>query len=242
LSGTYLYADTPDLPNASVGFGTRGSWLRGVRLEYAGLATPTFNPFAWGSFAPYRTLSEGFATYLGFTQRENVEGLDTLTHDDWYGGVHGEGPKPFALQLEAALFRTSHQVFRADHQTEATNPTRSFSSLRLLALPKVRILHMSRVDPQPLTVGNAQLAELILVFPISWEFALDGPRNYHPLDIRDHANDYAHFRVGSEFWLRSLSFEPLGGGLMLNAGFDLVRYYEIAKTQHLAHAGMQLGF
>ncbi|HEX2880026.1 MAG TPA: hypothetical protein VHO25_10895 [Polyangiaceae bacterium] len=46
----------------------------------------------------------------------------------------------------------------------------------------------------------------------------------------------------SEFWLRSLSFEPLGGAVMLNAGFDLVHYYELAKTQHLAHAGASLGW
>jgi hypothetical protein len=106
----------------------------------------------------------------------------------------------------------------------------------------VRLLHMNRIDPQPLALGPAQLADLTLVFPLSWELALDGPSNFGANNVEDHGNDYAHFRVGSEVWLRSLSFEPLGGGLMLNAGFDLVHYYEITKTQHLAHAGVSLGF
>jgi hypothetical protein len=242
LTGSYLHAAIPDLPNSSPGFRQRGSWVRGLSLQYTDLATATFNPFAWGSFAPYRTVPEGFATYLGFTQRDDTEGLATLTHHDWYGGVHWEGPQPLAFQFETALFRTTHQVYQEDYQTEASDPTRSFASLRLLALPKVRLLHVNRVDPRPLVLGNTQLAELTLVFPLGWELALDGPSNYHPLDTRNHGNDYAHFRVGSEFWLRSLSFEPLGGSVMLNAGFDLVHYYEIAKTQHLAHAGASLGW
>jgi hypothetical protein len=242
LAGSYLYSAIPDLPNTSPGFGKRGAWVRGLSLQYAGLENSTFNPFAWGSFAPYRTVSEGFATYLGIIQRDEIEGLDTHTKHDWYGGVHWEGPKPLAIQLEAALFRTAHETYQDDYRTETTNPTRSFTSARLLALPKVRLLHLSRIDPQPLVLGNAQLAEITLVFPLGWEFSLDGPSNYPALDARDHGNDYAHLRVGSELWLRSLSFEPLGGSVMLNAGFDLVHYYELAKTQHLAHAGASLGW
>lgn len=244
LTGTYLFADIPEPPIANPGEYARGAWVRGLHLEYAKLADETFNPFAWGSFTPYRTVSEGFAAYLGFTNRPTQQGLSTRTHDDLYGGLHWEGPKPLAFQIEAAAFRNKVSEIRADdiELRERLDPFQGFSSLRLLALPKVRLLHMNRVDPQPLALGNAQLADLTLVFPISWEFALDGPSNYDPTDTVDHGNDYAHFRVGSEFWLRSLSFEPLGGSVMLNAGVDLVHYYEIGKTQHLAHAGAALGW
>lgn len=243
LTGTYLYADIADLLSSPI-LGKRGVWVRGLDLEYAELASTEFNPFAWGSFSPYRTVSEGFAVYLGFTNRPTVNGLTTLANDDIYGGAHWEGPKPLAFQVEATAFRTKFSYVREDDPDlrERSDPTRGFSSLRFMALPKVRVLHMNHIDPQPLALGNAQLAELTLVFPIGWEFALDGPRNYHPLDTRDHGNDYAHFRVGSEFWLRSLSFEPLGGSVLLNAGVDLVHYYEIGKTQHLAHAGAALGW
>jgi hypothetical protein len=244
LTGTYFFADLPDLQLAPPGEAARGAWVRGLSVEYAGLANATFNPFAWGSFTPYRTVTEGFAAYLGVTNRPTQQGLHTRTQDDLYGGVHFEGPKPLAFQAEAAAFRNKVSVVRADDPELREQDDRflGFSSLRLLALPKVRILHMNRIDPEPLTLGNAPLADLTLVFPIGWEFGLAGPRNFNPTDLKDHGNDYAHFRIGSEFWLRSLSFEPLGGGLMLNAGFDLVYYYEITKTQHLAHASAQLGF
>jgi hypothetical protein len=244
LAGAYLVADLPDLPIAPPGESKRKAWDRGLSLQYAGLATTTFNPYAWGSFTPYRTVTEGFAAYLGFSERKFSVGLAATNDDDVFGGVHWEGPKPLAFQIEATAFRTRHRAIRADdaEQRERTDPTRSFASMRLMALPKVRLLHVDRVDPQPLAVANAQLAEVTLVFPVSWEFALDSPSNFSPNDTADHGNDYANVRVGSEVWLRSLSFEPLGGGLMLNSGFDLVHYYEIAKTQHLAHASVQLGW
>ncbi|HTM43450.1 MAG TPA: hypothetical protein VL137_00770 [Polyangiaceae bacterium] len=243
IGGAYSFHDLPDLPLSAPGEGTEGLWVRSLYAEYAQFPADV-SAFSWGSLRPYRTVNHGFAVYAGLEQIERGVGLRTNWWRSYYFGGHIEGPSPLAFQVEAALFKHTVEVVRADDVTLQAHrdPYLGFSSLRWVELTKVRLLEGTRDRPSAAQIGGQEMGEVTLVFPVSWEFALDGPRNFNPTDTKDHANDYANLSVGTELWLRTLGTEAFGGGVLFNAGYDVVEYYEIKKAQYLAHLGASLGW
>lgn len=244
LAGDYTFADIEAVPPTAPGEGERGVWWRAVHLQYSRAGAFSGNAFAWGATMPYGVPGYGWAAYAGYQEHEDQYGLRTQTRRRFYGGGQWDAVNSVAVQLEAALLQTITQEIRADDidLREVRDPFLSFSSARLLTVGKWRLRDATREQPSAMQLGNLLIGDITLALPVAWEFGLDGPDNWNPVDTANHKNDYAHVSVGSEIWLRSLGIEPLGGGLLFTAGLTLDHYYSLEKTLHSARVSAQLGW
>jgi hypothetical protein len=200
--------------------------------------------FDYGSFRTYRTPTRGWYWWGGFVQYDQVYGMHTVTQRDIYLGNRLEGPGNWDLTLQGTLFTSDTYEVRADdvNLESHKDPYQSTKSFRTAAIIQNRILNPDTMPAmQSSTLGFAP-DMLNLVVPLSWDVALDGPKNFNPLDTKDHANDYANVRAGVELWYKMYGTGLWGSAFLLTLGTDAQYFYNIDKTVFMAHANVRLGW
>lgn len=245
LNLTYVFMDIPTLPLSAPGEGKRGFWIRGAELQYAIYSPLVLPAFDYGSLRGYRTPTRGWYWWAGFVQYDQVYGLHTVTQKDLYLGTRLEGPGVWDLTLQGTLFTSDTYEVRADDVELASrkDPYNSdIKTFRTAAIIQNRLLNPDTMPAvQSSTLGFAP-DMLNLVFPLSWDVALDGPANFNPTDTKDHANDYANVRGGAELWYKMYGTGLWGTAFLMTVGYDVQYFYNITKTVHMAHANIRMGW
>lgn len=245
LNLTYVFMDIPTLPLSAPGEGKRGFWIRGAELQYAIYSPLVLPAFDYGSLRGYRTPTRGWYWWAGFVQYDQVYGLHTVTQKDLYLGTRLEGPGVWDLTLQGTLFTSDTYEVRADdvELESRKDPYNSdIKTFRTAAIIQNRLLNPDTMPAvQSSTLGFAP-DMLNLVFPLSWDVAIDGPANFNPIDTKDHANDYANIRAGAELWYKMYGTGLWGTAFLMTVGYDVQYFYNITKTVHMAHANIRMGW
>jgi hypothetical protein len=242
LDFVYVYMGQTDVPARGVpGDRLRSKYIRAVNLEYA-MYTPLVLPeFRNGELGMHRTPTRGWYFNGGAADDDDVYGVKTVRHRDFYLGTRFEGAGNYDLSLQGT-YSTS------DLTGLEVGPAMKATSFRTTAIIQRRIINP---DAIPGINGSFIDTDMInLVIPATWDKGLSGSAcdqsnvtfNAAYTSARDCYKTYENVRVGAEVWAKFFGTGFGGPSFLTTIGYDYQYFYNIKKAINEVHLNLRMGW
>ncbi|HEY2515177.1 MAG TPA: hypothetical protein VGI39_30130 [Polyangiaceae bacterium] len=222
IGSNIVYMAMPDIVGGSVDQRKRGRAITAFYFDYA-IYRPLLLPsLSSGGMHWHRKNTRGWHFFGGAAFDNEVYGTRLVQKRDYYGGTSLLGLGPWDFTLQGTVFQsgvTDAEGF--DLHTLANG------QYRTSFVPLFRIIDGEAIPGLP---AGGSPAFLNLVFPMRWDVALQG------------AKDFENFRVGAELWTRFISPGLRGASILASGGYSFQYFYNLDKPLHVARIDVGLGW
>ncbi len=233
IGATYVYMDIPDLPpsiDPNPVTAVRGRAIWAANIEYAFYSPLLLPSLHLGSLRPYRTPTRGLYLNAGYVNDNEVFGDHRSINETVYAGVRLEGPGKYNLGVTESLYLGSGRIVDPGTAEEIPDKNLGNKSLRSTLVIGRLLVNPDETPGVPRAVGPFSSDTLNMVFPISWDKAING------------TTDFESFRVGGQLWWKVFGTGIWGATVLATIGYDYQYYYNVNKHMHNAGLTLRLGW
>ncbi len=259
LDLVYVYMNVPDVTFGVPSEAQRGKYIRAANFEYA-----IYRPFVLpevrnGTIGMHRTPTRGWYWNAGVADDDDVYGIKTVRHHDFYLSTRFEGAGNWDFSLQGTLATSQITIFDKNSGKVGDDPTAPMTSksVRTTAIIQRRIINP---DAIPGISGSIVDADMInLVVPITWDKGLSGSSCYDAVTTNatgrqvhafnsayttavDCYKTYENLRVGAELWSKFFGVGHAGPALLTTIGYDYQYFYQIKKAVSSVHLNVRMGW
>jgi hypothetical protein len=258
LDLTYVFMDVPDIKFGVPSEAQRNKYIRAINFEYA-----IYRPFVLpevrsGTLGMHRTPTRGWYWNAGAADDDDVYGIKTVRHHDFYLATRFEGAGNWDYSLQGTYLTseiTALDPVSGKTGLDQISPMKS-NSFRTTAIIQRRI-----INPDAIPGINGKFIDpdmVNVVVPITWDKGLSGSPCYDAAitDARgthhafnspytsaaDCYKTYENFRVGAEVWAKFFGVGHAGPALLTTIGYDYQYFYNIKKAVNSVHLNLRMGW
>lgn len=218
----FVYMNMPDIVGGEIDQRKRGRAITAFYVDYA-IYRPLLLPsVSSGGVHWHRRSTRGWHFFGGAAFDNEVYGTRLVQRRDYYGGTSLLGIGRWDVTLQGTVFQSGV----TDSEGFDLSPLAN-AQLRTTLVPLFRIIDGDAIPGLP---EGGSPAFMNLVFPVRWDVATQGPR------------DFENVRAGVELWTRYIATWLRGASFLVSGGYAFQYFYELDKGLHVARVDVGMGW
>jgi hypothetical protein len=218
----FVYMNMPDIVGGEIDQRKRGRAITAFYVDYA-IYRPLLLPsLSAGGLHWHRRSTRGWHFFGGAAFDNEVYGTRLVQKRDYYGGTSLQGIGRWDLTLQGTVFQSGVTDAEGFDLSPLAN-----AQFRTTVVPLFRIIDGDAIPGLP---AGGSPAFLNLVFPVRWDVATQGPR------------DFENVRAGVELWTRFIATGLRGTSFLVNGGYAYQYFYELSKGLHVMRVDVGMGW